>query len=89
MAEKWLTADLHIQHQAIIRYCNRPFKNVEEMNDSIFNILPYGNVQYNYGGSWRSTKRSKNILSYNSVDEIFGNDMLAIHNFTKFHSLQL
>ena len=28
----WWTADLHLGHANIIKYCNRPFKNLEHMN---------------------------------------------------------
>ena len=31
------TADLHLSHEAIIRYCGRPFETVEEMNETIVN----------------------------------------------------
>ena len=31
----WWTSDYHFSHHNIIRYCNRPFKNVKEMNDAI------------------------------------------------------
>jgi len=31
----WFTADYHINHANIIKYCNRPFSSVEEMNDTI------------------------------------------------------
>lgn len=29
---RWFTADLHFGHVNIIRYCNRPFRDVEHMN---------------------------------------------------------
>lgn len=31
----FFTSDLHFFHEAIIRFCNRPFKNIEEMNETI------------------------------------------------------
>lgn len=31
----WFTADLHMGHTNIIRFCNRPFNSVKEMNKTI------------------------------------------------------
>lgn len=31
----WVTADPHYFHTNIIRYCNRPFETVQEMNDAL------------------------------------------------------
>lgn len=31
----WMTADWHIDHANIIKFCNRPFNNVKQMNEVI------------------------------------------------------
>ena len=31
----WLTSDLHLGHANIIRYCGRPFRDIQTMNDRI------------------------------------------------------
>jgi calcineurin-like phosphoesterase family protein len=35
MPDFFITSDLHLNHQNIIQYCNRPFSSVEEMNTAI------------------------------------------------------
>jgi calcineurin-like phosphoesterase family protein len=35
VATRYFTADLHLGHQNIIRYCGRPFRDVDEMNAAI------------------------------------------------------
>ncbi len=31
----WFTSDLHFGHEAVIKYCNRPFENVEDMRERL------------------------------------------------------
>jgi len=35
----WFTADFHLGHKNIIKYCNRPFDSVKEMDDHILDVL--------------------------------------------------
>ena len=35
----WFTADWHLDHYKILEYCNRPFKTVKEMNETLINNI--------------------------------------------------
>src|ERR1700740_2733163 len=39
MPDTWFTADFHLGHANIIRYCSRPFATVDEMDQAILERL--------------------------------------------------
>ena len=49
----FITSDLHLGHANIIGYCNRPFHNVDEMDNKIINnwnsIIDKGDTVYFLG----------------------------------------
>ena len=35
MSNKWFTSDTHFDHANVIRFCNRPYKHKDEMNEAM------------------------------------------------------
>jgi calcineurin-like phosphoesterase family protein len=62
----WFTSDLHLSHSNIIGFCDRPFENVNIMNETLIENI-------------NSTLRRNNIL-YNLGDFAFG-DKKTIQNY--------
>ncbi len=54
----WFTSDFHFGHKNIIRYCNRPFENVDDMNSGLIDI-------------WNKTVCSNDVV-YHIGDFAFG-----------------
>ncbi len=64
------------------------FKDNEEMNASLFNILSYGNAQYmRTGDTWSSSPRTQDLRSYNSMEELFSKHDIDKERYHRFHSL--
>jgi calcineurin-like phosphoesterase family protein len=66
MAETWFTADFHLGHQNIIRYCGRPFETLTDMDATILDRLNSsvmeGDVLYFLGDFCRGS--GKDALDY-------------------------
>lgn len=58
----WFTSDLHFGHRNIIQFCNRPFKSVEEMDETLIdnwnsvvkpNDLVFNLGDFAFAPNWR------------------------------------
>lgn len=65
------------------------FKDNKEMNASLFNILSYGNAQYMLpGDTWLTSRRTEDLRTYQSLDELFEKNSIDQSLFHKFHEIQ-
>lgn len=64
------------------------FKDNKEMNDSLFNILSYGNAQYmRSSDTWSTSQRTQDLRSYQSMSELFLQHDINEKLFRQFHEL--
>lgn len=64
------------------------FKDNEEMNASLFNILSYGNAQYmRKGDTWSTSPRTQDLRSYASMQDLFSKHDVDQTLFRRFHQL--
>lgn len=64
----WFTSDTHYHHKNIIKYCNRPFETVEQMNDVLIEeynkVVGPDDIVYHLGDfSFCPSSEVENILS--------------------------
>jgi len=87
----WFTADLHLSHENIIGYCNRPFHTVSEMDDVIiknFQVIKPDDHLYILGDvAWdlNALKQFWATLKTTNIWVVFGNHDKGIRNFLKVH----
>ena len=64
------------------------FKDNEEMNASLFNILSYGNAQFmRPGDTWTTTGRTRDLRTYGSMSELFEEHDVDEAGFRRFHEV--
>lgn len=66
------------------------FKDNQEMNQSLFNILATGIAQYRLPENiWTTTPRTDNLLNYKSMEELFERNRIDVDLFKTYHSYNL
>ena len=93
----WFSADYHLSHKNIIKYCNRPFKNIKEMDLTILNNLDQsvknGDILYYLGDLTFKTDVAENFFQrFNHIEihYVIGNhDNEKILNIVRKYSKSL
>lgn len=83
----WFTSDTHFGHANIIRFCNRPFDNIEEMNEALirnWNECVQPNDDVYHLGDFSFERKPEN-----TARRLNGNKHLIKGNHDKRHHLKL
>jgi calcineurin-like phosphoesterase family protein len=95
MAKTYFTADTHFGHANIIKHCNRPFQDPEDMDNSLIErwncrIKPEDTVYHLGDFSFRNKKNISNYLGklHGNIHLILGNhDEISVDCGAKFKSI--
>lgn len=65
--EIWFTSDLHFGHKNIIKFCNRPWKSVEEMDEALIenwnSVVKENDIVFNLGDfAFATNRRWKELI---------------------------
>lgn len=83
MQKIYLVSDTHFNHENIIKYCNRPFKDIYEMNDTIIknwnSLIKENDIVYHLGDFGFGTKEELKTI----FDKLNGKKYLIMGNHDK------
>jgi calcineurin-like phosphoesterase family protein len=94
MKETWVLADTHFDHAAILKYANRPFSSVEDMNAAIVEnckvihpgdtVIIVGDYAWKRHQHWIHAIRGKKILVRGNHDKM---NRECYSQFTEVHDI--
>ncbi|MFW6002464.1 MAG: hypothetical protein ACOCQD_03910 [archaeon] len=80
---KFFTSDEHYHHKNVIRYCNRPYKNINEMNKALIenhnNIVSKDDIVYHLG-DFSMISRSQGQKLESIINNLNGMNILILGN---------
>jgi len=81
MSKLFFTADTHWNHTNVIKYCNRPFSSIEEMNNTLIenwnSVINPGDLVYHLG-DFAFAKSTESVEDY--IRKLNGNIYLICGN---------
>ena len=88
----FFTADTHLGHENIIKYCNRPFNNVREMDEAIINnwnsVVKKDDLVYHLGDfCFKSLSYYTNKLNGNIILIKGNHDFLEKEDYKYFNQV--
>lgn len=80
----WVVSDTHFGHDNIIKYCNRPFSNIHEMNqcmvDNWNSTVQDGDIVYHLGDVYMSTREFNGNDAWYLMSRLKGRKRLVLGN---------
>lgn len=84
----WFTSDTHFWHENIIKYCNRPFKDVSEMNEELIRrwneTVPEYGIVFHLGDFCNGNSKAWNEVLFRLKGRIYL--ILGNHDMKAFRS---
>lgn len=80
----WVVSDTHFGHENIIKYCDRPFSNIWEMNECMVNnwnsVVKPQDIVYHLGDVYMSTRIFSGEDAWNTLKKLQGRKRLVLGN---------
>jgi calcineurin-like phosphoesterase family protein len=84
MSKIWFISDTHFSHLNILKYCSRPFKDIEEMNEQLIqnwnSVIKFNDIVWHLGDLGFGTKDQIHEI----VERLEGRKSIILGNHDNF-----